>query len=78
MVRDAGQRNLVALAHLPGGQHNLQLSGGDAGVLVKGLIEVAQPEEHDGLGVLLFDAEVLVADGGDIVFHGNDFTVISY
>jgi hypothetical protein len=69
VVRDAGERNLVALAHLPRGKHDFQLPGGDARVLVEGLVEVAQPEQHDGVGVLLLDAEVLAADGGDIVFH---------
>ena len=71
MVRDAGEGYLIALAHLPRGQHNFQLSGGDAGVLVEGLIEVAEAEEDDGVGVLLFNAKILAADGGDIIFHGK-------
>jgi hypothetical protein len=69
VVRDAGQRYLVAFAHLPGGQDDLQFPRSRPRVIVKGLIEVTQAEKDDGVGVLLLDLEVLAADGGDVFFH---------
>ena len=55
VVGNARHRHLVSLAHTPRGQDNLQLAGGELGILVKGLVEIAQAEEHNGVGVLLLD-----------------------
>ena len=68
MVGYAGHGDAVPLAHLPGGQGDLQLPGDQPGILVEGLVEIAQPEEDDGLRVALFHPEVLAADGGDAGF----------
>ena len=35
-----------------------------AGILIKGLVEIAQAEEHNSLGILPFYPEVLLTDGG--------------
>ena len=72
MVRDSGHGKALALAHRTGGQNDFQFPRGDAGVLVEGLVEVAQPEEDDGVGVLALDAEVLLADGRGAFFHRMD------
>ncbi len=41
----------------------------DFGILVKGFVEITQPEEDDRIGVLAFDFEILLADGGDVIRH---------
>ena len=64
MGRDPRQGHLQALAHGLGGEDDVQLPGGHAGVLVEGLVEVAQAKQHYGVLVALFDPEVLAADGG--------------
>jgi hypothetical protein len=38
------------------------------GVVVKGFVKIAQPEENDSIGMLAFDIKVLLAGGGDFGF----------
>ncbi|MBA7672525.1 hypothetical protein ES703_80702 [subsurface metagenome] len=64
VIGDARHGHAMALAHISGGEDNLQLAGSQLGVFVKGLVEIAQAEEDNRLGVLSFDFEVLAADGG--------------
>jgi hypothetical protein len=62
VVRDAGQRHPLALAHRLGRQRDLQLAGDKLRVVVEGLEEVAQAEEDDGVRVTPLDVEVLPSD----------------
>ena len=63
VIRDAGHGVPLPPAHLPGGQGDAQLPGCDMGVFIEGLVEVAEAEEDEDIGVLPLDAEVLSADG---------------
>jgi len=54
----------MPLAHLPGGQDNLQLPSGKLSILIKGLIEIAQAEEDYSLGLLRLNLEVLLPNRG--------------
>ena len=38
--------------------------------------KIAKAKEEDGVGVLAFDVQVLLADGGDVVAHGLYFTPV--
>ncbi len=49
---------------LPGGQGQAEERGGRLGVLVEHLVEIAQPEEEEGVLVLRLDAEVLLHHRG--------------
>ncbi len=72
VVRDARQRDAHAAADGTGGEHDVEFAGGDLGVLVEGLVEIADAEEEDRVGMVAFDLEVLLADGGDVVGgHGG-------
>jgi hypothetical protein len=64
MIRDASHRHPMPLTHLPGGQDNLQLPRGKLSILIKGLIEIAQAEEDDSLGILPLNPEVLLPNRG--------------
>ena len=59
---DASQGDAQVLAHRFGGERDLQLAGAELGVLVEGLVEVAETEEDDGVGVAPLDLEVLASD----------------
>ena len=61
MTRDPRHRDALPLAHLPGGQHDLQLPGGDPGILVEGLVEVAEAEEDDRFRILPLYPKVLLS-----------------
>lgn len=54
----------MSFAHLPGGEDNIQFTGGKLGILVKGLVEITQSEKNDGIRIAAFYPEVLLADGG--------------
>jgi hypothetical protein len=54
-MRDAGHGDALALGDRAAGQDQVQLAGCDLGVLIERLVEVAQPEKDDRVGVLLFD-----------------------
>ncbi|MBA7648775.1 hypothetical protein ES703_56565 [subsurface metagenome] len=69
MIGDASQRHPVPLAHLPGGQDNLQLLRGNLGVFVKGLVEITQAKEDNSPGILFLNPEVLLSDRGQTLFH---------
>ncbi|MBA7715254.1 hypothetical protein ES703_124295 [subsurface metagenome] len=64
MIGNASHRHPAPLAHLPGGQDNLQLLGGKFSILIKGLIEITQAEEDDSLGILPLNPEVLLPNRG--------------
>ena len=53
------------LGHRAGGQNDVQFPRGDLGVIIKGLVEIAQPEENDRILVLAFNVEVLLAERCD-------------
>ena len=63
VMREARQRHAHALAHRPRGEDDLQLARHELGVLVERLVEVAQPEEDDGLREAALDLQVLAAQG---------------
>ncbi|MBA7692050.1 hypothetical protein ES703_100608 [subsurface metagenome] len=69
MIGNAGHRHPMPLAHLSGGKDNLQFPRGKLGILIKGLIEIAQAEEDNSLGILLLNPEVLLPDRGRAFFH---------
>ena len=54
----------MSLAHLPGGEDNIELTGGKLGVLIKGLVEISQSKEDNGIGIAALYPEVLLTDGG--------------
>ena len=58
----AGQRHTEALAHAAGGEGNLELFGGEHGVVVEGLIKIAHPKKQDSVRMVAFDLEVLAAN----------------
>ena len=60
---------LVPLAGA-GGEGDIQGVGGDLGVAEEGLVKIAHLEEHQGIGVLLLQVQVLPQHGGDFVRRG--------
>ena len=62
MGGNAGHRHLQALAHAAGRKDNFQRLGSGLGVVVESLVEVAQAEKHDGVGVGMFDFQILPAN----------------
>ncbi len=64
VVGDAGQGDAVSRSHLSSGQHNIADGGEDFGVVIERLVEIAEAEEDDRVGVLLFDLQVLPPQGG--------------
>ena len=80
VVGDAAHGDLVVkglgLVLVAGGQGQIQLSGRRAGVGAEHLVEVAQTEEQNGVGILLLDLHILAHHGGqlchaDASFVGN-------
>jgi hypothetical protein len=53
----------VTLSQLPGGERDTEQRGGPLGIISERFVEVAEAKEHDGAGILLLDALVLVEDG---------------
>jgi hypothetical protein len=47
-----------------GREGDLQLARDELRVVVEGLVEVAEAEKEDGVGIALLELEVLPADGG--------------
>ena len=68
----AGHGHALSLAHVAARQHDVELRRRRARVLVEGLVEVAEPEEDDGVGVARLHLEVLPAQGG---YGGRSGTV---
>ncbi|MEA2586221.1 MAG: hypothetical protein QOF33_4306, partial [Thermomicrobiales bacterium] len=67
VVGDAGEGDALALAHLAAGEDDVEDLGGDLGVALEGLVEVAEAEEEDRVWEPRLDLEVLAAhrdDGG--------------
>ena len=62
VVGDARHRGAFAPSPVAPGQRQLQLAGGQLGVAVEHLVEVAHAKEDDGVGMLLLDAEILLAN----------------
>ena len=63
VVGHAGQRHTLVLADRPRGQDDVADARHDLGVVVEGLVEIAQAEEQDDVGVLLLERQVLAAHG---------------
>ncbi len=74
VIGDAGERHAQPLAHRLRGQREVQLARAELGVVIEGLVEVAEPEEDDGVRVAALDVEVLAADGGEGAVHAGDCT----
>ncbi len=53
----------MAGAHVPAGEHDVAVGGHHLGIVVKSLVEIAETEQDDGVGELLFDVQVLLAEG---------------
>ena len=64
VVGDAAHGHAVAFAELAGGEDDLQDGGGAFGVFVEHLVEVAEAEEQDRVGLLLFYVKILTPQGG--------------
>jgi len=59
--RHPGHGDTQVLSHAAGGEGYLQLLGGETCIVVKGLVEVAEAKEEDGVRVGLLDIQVLAA-----------------
>ena len=74
VVGDAAHGDLVVeglgLILVPCGQSQIQLTGRRAGVGAEHLVEVAQTEKQNGVGVLLLDLHILAHHGGQLC-HGE-------
>jgi hypothetical protein len=62
VVGNAGHGHSLTFGHRARGECDLQLARDQLGVLVERLVEVAQPEEQDGVGVLLFEGQILASE----------------
>ncbi len=63
MVGNAGQRHPLVVAHRAAGKHHIADARHDLGVVVKGLVEVTQPEEEDAVCMLALQRQVLASHG---------------
>ena len=63
MIGNTRERHAVANAHFAAGENNVADARNNLCVVVKCFIEVAQAKEDDRIWELLFDAEILFADG---------------
>ncbi len=64
MEWNSGHRDPHAFGNIAGGQHDLQFLRRDLGIVVEGLIEVAQSEEQNGVGILALDFKILLPNRG--------------
>ncbi len=71
VMGNAGHGNAGALGDGAGGEEEIQLTGSGFGILVEGLVKIAEAKEEDGVGILALDLEILFADGGDVVVWGH-------
>jgi hypothetical protein len=60
VVGHTGERKTVAFAELTRGQRDTENGRRPLGVLAEGLVEIAEPEENDGVGIFAFDPLVLL------------------
>jgi hypothetical protein len=69
MMRDARHRHSDPLTDFSRSKDDIEYTRGYLGVLVKGLIKVAQPKKEDGVGIALFDIQILLADWRNLGTH---------
>ena len=62
MVRNAGHRHPLPLSHLAGCEDDVQLPRGDPGIIIEGLVEVAEAKEDNGVGISLLDLKILLSE----------------
>ncbi len=62
VVGYAGERHAEVLAHRLRGEGDREFFRDEAGVIIERLVEIAQAEEEDGVGVALLQFQVLSAD----------------
>ncbi len=72
VVGNTGHGHAGALAHLPAGQDDIEHLGGNDRVVLEGLVEIAQPEEEEHVGITVLDIEVLPAERHH-AFAGSGF-----
>jgi len=60
VVRHPGQRQLLPAPHLARGEGDIEDARGDLGVLLEHLVEVAETEEEEDIGVLALDRQILL------------------
>ena len=63
-------RRLLVLAVVPAGEGQVQLPGGQAGIVGEHLVEIAQAEKQDGIRVVPLDLQILFHHGGQFR-HGG-------
>ena len=77
---NAGERDLGGAAVVAAGEREAQLACGELGVVFEHFVEVAHPEEKDGLRMPRLDVAVLLHQGGvgrrgvDPPGHGSSTT----
>ncbi len=59
MIGHPAHRNGLALFLVARGESDFELAGGDDGVLIEQLIEIAESEQQERVGHLLLDAVIL-------------------
>ncbi len=64
MIGNTGQRKTLALPQLARSQRDSEQRRDAFGILAEGFVEIAEPEQDDGIGVLTFDPLILLEDGG--------------
>src|SRR5206468_793538 len=63
-IGNTGERKTLALAQLARSQRDAEQRRDAFSVLAEGFVEISEPEQHDGIGVLTFDPLILLEDGG--------------
>ncbi len=72
VMRDARHGHARALRDRARGERDVQLPRHQFCVLVEGLVEVAEAEEQDGIGMLALQSQVLFTERGRFLFaHGG-------
>ena len=71
VVREAGQWHAQVFAHRLRGQRDLELFRHQHGVVIERLVEIAEAEEDDGIGVTALHLEVLAPDRGRALHQGE-------
>ena len=66
---------LGVLAVIAGGEGQIQLFGGQLGIVGEHLIEVAQAEKQNGIRVILLDFQILLHHGGQFRHKNTSFYV---
>ncbi len=60
MIRHAAHRDWLAFFAIARGERDLQFAGGEHGVFVEELVEIAEAEEEEGVRVARFYRVVLL------------------